>query len=174
MNKLTVEEKVFIAAAGNYAKAKGIPITKMCWVLSFIMNMPENNVLHRLRELGKDLEADQMVEAVRYQLEEECENDALVDEILEKKIGEPVLVEVLSVRTYGAVCQVVGTTRTLLLHLSEIGNAFIDNIGDYISIGDKFNAILIVNKKGQLGLSARRFAPLEKKTIDMFPEVIEE
>jgi len=162
----TAEEKVLVAAAAQFAKAKSVPLTKMSWALAAVMNMPENNVLHRLREASESIQADQSLEGLRKQLEDEAESDVLVSEDLEKKLGEVVTVEVLSVRTYGAICKVDGTTRTLLMHLSEVADAFIDDIGDYVAVGDRFPAMLIVNAKGQLGLSARRIESLEKKKTD--------
>lgn len=158
------EERVLIAAAAQYAKTKAVPLTKMSWALASVMSMSENNVLHRLREASENVDADQSLETIRKQLQEEAESDVLVSEDLEKKLGEVVNVEVLSVRTYGAICKVDGTTRTLLMHLSEVADAFIDDIGDYVAVGDRFPAMLIVNAKGQLGLSARRVESLEKKT----------
>jgi len=158
------EEKLLIAAAAKYARVKGVPLTKMSWALASVMDMPENNVLHRLREASGSIEADQSLEGLRKQLIDEVESDVLSSEDLEKKLGEVVMVEVLSVRTYGAICKVEGTTRTLLMHLSEIADAFIDDISEYVAPGDRFPAMLIVNAKGQLGLSARRVGGLKKKT----------
>ena len=162
--KMSSEEKVLVAAAARYAKVEGVPLTKMSWVLSSIMPIPENSMLHRLREASQNVEVDQSLESLRKQLIDEGESDVIATEDLEKRLGEVVTVEALSIKTYGVVCKVEGTTRTLLLHLSEIANAFISDIGDYVSVGDKFPALLIVNVKGQLGLSTKRIDSLKKKS----------
>lgn len=158
-----IEEKVLLNAASRFARVKGVPMTKMAWALSSVMGMPENSVLHRLQDVEQDLDVDQSMEAVRRKLEEENESDVVRAEDLEKRVGDIVDVEALSVRTYGVVCKVRGTTRTLLLHLSEIADAFISDIAEYVETGDTFQAMLIVNRKGELGLSTRRFKPLERK-----------
>lgn len=157
------EEQTLIAAAAQYAQAKGIPLTKMSWMLGSIMKVAENSLLNKLREATGNLRDDQSLEGIRKRLQTNAENDVVAQEDLEKRLGEVVTVKVLSIRTYGAVCQVEGTTRTLLLHLSEIANAFIHDVSEYLKPGDRFPAMLIVNVAGNLGLSTRRYKPLRKK-----------
>ena len=96
---------------------------------------------------------------------QEFEEDLVAkDDYLEQKIGEIVKVRVVSVRTFGALCAVEDTTRTLLLHLSEIADEYIDDVSMYLEEGDEFLAMLIMNKvTNRLALSTKRVGTVKRK-----------
>lgn len=165
MDAVRAHEDQFLKAAVVFAKATNVPMTKVAWALSSLMETSDSNVLYRMKQIAlmKEKEIEAEIESVRERLTKDLDDLEYQAPGLEQRLGEVVIVEVVSVRTYGAVCKVEGTTRTLLLHLSEIADAFIDDVSEYLEVGDKFPAMLIVNNKGQLALSARRFKSLEKK-----------
>jgi predicted RNA-binding protein with RPS1 domain len=159
MSKLSVEERELLTAAYKYAVKNEIPLTKVSWALSSVIDRPDNAIYHKLKGLDGEVEVelDQVPDRTEYKE---------VEAPLEDRLGEVVKVEAVSVRTYGVVCAVEGTTRTLLLHISEVANEFIQDLAEYVEQGDKFNAMLIVNPQEELGLSTRRVAPLtQKRTI---------
>jgi polyribonucleotide nucleotidyltransferase len=155
-------EKILLIAVAGYARKHSVSLAKISWALSSIMQKPENNIYHKLRDIDLDLD-DQLTKI--YDVEElsdevgdsiGLDEEDIIDDLLESKVGDIVTVEVLSVKTFGAVCRVEDTTRTLLLHLSEIANDFITDVRDYVKEGQKLKAMLITNQKGQLGLSTRK------------------
>lgn len=172
-NEVSKEEKVLIMAGLKFAQKVGMPMTKLAWGLSTIIGKPDNVLYHKVRETKRLLENDveleelddirQIETEVTQHLEEEEMNQDLAEEELEKRVGDIVKVRVVSVKSYGAICTVEGTVRTLLLHLSEVADEFIDDMSAYVMPGDEFYAMIIVNPKGQLGLSTRRVAPLKRR-----------
>lgn len=86
------------------------------------------------------------------------------EDLLEKHVGEIVKVRVLSVRTFGAICSVENTTRTLLLHLSEIADEYIDDVSMYLEEGDELFALLIMSKTtNRLALSTKGLGTVKRK-----------
>ena len=175
-NELSKEEKVLIMAGLKFAQKAGMPMTKLAWGLSTIIGKPDNVLYHKVREVKQLLENDvayvafeeldsiRQIEAeVTQHLEEEEMNQDLTEEELEKRVGDIVKVRAVSVKSYGAICTVDGTVRTLLLHVSEVADEFIDDMSSYVMPGEEFYAMIIVNPKGQLGLSTRRVTPLKRR-----------
>ena len=172
-NELSKEEKVLIMAGLNFAQKAGMPMTKLAWGLSTIIGKPDNVLYHKVREAKQLLENDvafeeldnigQLETKVTQQLEEEEMDQDLTEEELEKRVGDIVKVRAVSVKSYGAICTVDGTVRTLLLHVSEVADEFIDDMSSYVMPGEEFYAMIIVNPKGQLGLSTRRVTPLKRR-----------
>lgn len=159
MSKLSAQERELLEAAYKYAVKNELPLTKISWALSTILDRPDNAVYHKLKSLDDEIELEFEPRVEREEVKE-------IEMPLEDRVGEIVKVEAVSVRTYGVVCSVEGTTRTLLLHISEVANEFIQDLSEYVEQGDKFNAMLIVNPEEELGLSTRRVAPLtQKRTI---------
>ncbi len=149
-------ETLLLIAATGYSRTNNISLAKIAWALSAIMQKPENNIYHKLKSLDVNLDKDlEKLYGIRDMIEPDEEGD-FIDDVLESKIGEIVNIEVLSVKTFGAVCKVEDTTRTLLLHVSELADQFIDDVRKYIKEGDRLKAMLILNPKGDLGLSTRK------------------
>ncbi len=151
-------EKILLIAAVGYSRSSNISLAKISWALSSILQKPENTIYHKLK--GFDMELDTELQEL-YTLRRLSDkvgdvDEEIEDDSLESRIGDIVTVEVLSVKTFGAVCRIEDTTRTLLLHLSEVANDFITDVKDYVWEGDKIKAMLILNPKGQLGLSTRK------------------
>lgn len=151
-------EKTLLIAATGYSRSTNTSLTKIAWALSSIMQKPENNIYHSLKTIDNELDEElKNIYGIRRlaQQDEDGEED-LVDDVLESRVGEIVTIEVLSVKTFGAVCKIEDTTRTLLLHVSEVADQFIDDVRKYIKEGDKIKAMLILNPKHELGLSTRK------------------
>jgi len=169
MTKRNQEEakKIFLAGAVRYAHASKAPMTKVAWALATILKKPDNVVYHELRVVEEELASNGDLEDMtgRLSQDEVVEEELGDEEVLENQVGEIVTVKAVSVRSYGVVCVVEGTTRTLLLHISEVANEFIEDLTQYVAPGDRFEAMLVSNDKGRLGLSAKRFKPLKKKEI---------
>jgi len=156
-------EKVLLVASAGYSRSANVSLTKVAWALSAIMQKPENNIYHQLKEVDDELEKELTNLYGTRELAEQLDQDDsedLFDDTLESKVGEIVNVEVLSVKTFGAVCKVEESTRTLLLHVSEVADQFIDDVRKYLKEGDKIRAMLILNPKGALGLSTRKINAL--------------
>jgi len=152
-------EKTLLIASAGYSRSSNVSLTKIAWALSAVMQKPENNIYHKLKEIDNVLDSElKSIYGVRQlsnQLDQEEQED-LFDDTLESKVGEIVDVEILSVKTFGAVCKVEDSTRTLLLHVSEVADQFIDDVRKYLKEGDRIKAMLILNPKGALGLSTRK------------------
>ena len=173
--RYTVEEKNLLIAGIRYAEANGIPKTRLSWSLASLMNRSDSTMYHQVSEMARVLadltnavpligngeKPDMQFDVVPDQ--DLVEDMIQPDEDLDKRIGEIVDVQVISLMTYGALCSVKGTTRTLLLHISEMADAYIDDVTDYVKVGDSFPALLILGAKNRLALSTRRVHPLERR-----------
>jgi len=151
-------EKILLIAAAGYSRSQNVSLTKISWALSSILQKPENSIYHQLKEIDDDLDTQlQEIFGLRRMAEVfGDQSEGITDDSLESRIGEIVMVEVLSVKTFGAVCKVEDTTRTLLLHLSEVANQFITDLREHLKEGDRIQAMLIMNPKNELGLSTRK------------------
>lgn len=151
-------EKMLLIAATGYSRSHNVSLTKISWALASILQKPESNVYHTLKDIDIELDNDlqKMYGERVYNFESDDESEEIHDDFLENMIGEIVDVQVLDIKTFGAVCRVENTTRTLLLHISEIANEFIDDVEKYLKRGDKLKAMLTLNPKGELGLSIKR------------------
>ena len=70
-------------------------------------------------------------------------------------IGEKYVGTVVSIESYGAVLQFQdGTTQ--LLHISHISDQFVQNIGDYINVGDNLEVFVIPGKIKSIELTIRK------------------
>ena len=88
------------------------------------------------------------LKAVEQEVEEEEELGELpvTDDTLEQHVGEIIRIKIIGVRTFGALCSVVGTTRTLLLHVSEMADEYVDDVSAYVSVDDEVYAMLILSR----------------------------
>jgi len=159
------EEKLLMMAGLAYAEETGISKTKIAWVLSSIMGRTDSSVYSQLCAMDNKIPKGvwELLDLNATEEVQEFEEDLVVkDDYLEQKIGEIVKVRVVSVRTFGALCAVEDTTRTLLLHLSEIADEYIDDVSMYLEEGDEFLAMLIMNKD-RLALSTKRIGTVKRK-----------
>ena len=153
------DEKLLLVSASCFSRSRNVSLAKIAWALSSILQRPENHVFNSLKEIDINLDAElTKIAGVRKLAESysELEEELMNEDRLEERVGEIVDVEVLSVKTFGAICKVEDSTRTLLLHLSEVANEFISDLNSLISKGDKFQAMLIINPKEELGLSTKK------------------
>jgi polyribonucleotide nucleotidyltransferase len=161
------EEKLLMMAGLAYAEETGMSKTKIAWGLSSIMGRTDSSVYSQLCAMDNEIPKGVWKLLDLHDTEEvqEFEEDLVVkDDYLEQKIGEIVKVRVVSVRTFGALCAVEDTTRTLLLHLSEIADEYIDDVSMYLEEGDEFLAMLIMNKvTNRLALSTKRVGTVKRK-----------
>ena len=165
MENLSREELNLEKAALQWARRKGIPIVKAAWSVALLTGKPDGAILKRMDDYIKEgtlLDAleempDELGSQQRYDDSQRYED--LVT--LESRVGEIARARVLSLKSFGAVCSVLGTTKTLLLHISEVTDAFVSDIADYVFKDMEFDAMIIVNSKNELGLSTRRLKSLE-------------
>lgn len=172
MGKRYSKEQKFLMLAGvRYAESVRMPRTKLAWVLSTIFGKTDNAVYYQLREAAERVASMTEADWAKFDfdevqvdpLDEEAKVE-LAEETLEQHVGEIVTVKVVSIRTFGAVCQVANTTRTLLLHVSEIADEYIDDVNEYLSEGDEFLAMLILSKSNsRLSLSSKRVGTVKRK-----------
>ncbi len=159
------EEKLLMMAGLAYAEKTGTSKTKIAWALSSIMGRTDGSVYNQLCAMDNKIPKGvwELLDLNATEEVQEFEDDLIVkDDYLEQKIGEIVKVRVVSVRTFGALCAVEDTTRTLLLHLSEIADEYIDDVRMYLEEGDEFLAMLIMNKD-RLALSTKRIGTVKRK-----------
>lgn len=72
------------------------------------------------------------------------------------KVGAKVSCEITSIKNFGAFAQIIGTNRTGLIHISQITNAFIQSVDEYLSVGDTVTAVITkIDNKG-IGLSVKQ------------------
>lgn len=161
------EEKLLMMAGLAYAEETGMSKTKIAWGLSSIMGRTDSSVYSQLCAMDNKIPKGvwKLLDLNDTEEVQEFEEDLVVkDDYLEQKIGEIVKVRVVSVRTFGALCAVEDTTRTLLLHLSEIADEYIDDVSMYLEEGDEFLAMLIMNKvTNRLALSTKRVGTVKRK-----------
>lgn len=161
------EEKLLMMAGLAYAEETGTSKTKIAWALSSIMGRTDSSVYNQLCTMDNEIPKGvwKLLDLNDTEEVQEFEEDLVAkDDYLEQKIGEIVKVRVVSVRTFGALCVVEDTTRTLLLHLSEIADEYIDDVSMYLEEGDEFLAMLIMNKvTNRLALSTKRVGTVKRK-----------
>lgn len=153
--RYTEEEKRFMLAGLRYAEAVRMPRTKLSWGLASLMNRPDSSVYQQLGSLQRDWDEEV----------EDYEEELQFAETLEKRVGDIVTATVISVTTFGALCSVENTTRTLLLHISEMANEYISDVGEYVWSGDVIQAMIIVGSNGRLALSTKRIGPLKRRSL---------
>lgn len=154
-------EKTLLIASVGYSRSNNINLSKISWALSSVMQKPENSIFSRLQKIDQEFD-EQLKEiyGIRKIAKKLNVDEEIIDDNLENRIGDILNVEVLSVKTFGAVCRVENTTRTLLLHLSEVADEFITDLRTKLKEGDTLQAMLITNPKEELGLSTRRIKAL--------------
>lgn len=148
------QEQDLFKAALDYAKISGVSKTKLSWALAALVGRKDGEVYHRL--CG--------IESGKCDVAEDEEELTLTDESLDRRIGEVVFARVVSVKTYGALCVVEDTTRTLLLHVSEIADEYIEDVSAYLNEGDLIQAMLVVStRENRLALSTKKIGSVKRK-----------
>lgn len=165
--KFSKEEKDIIVAGIKYVEATKIPKTRLAWSLAGLFGKQDSMVYHQICEIARVVRelGEGAVDEHSTGIEIAEEELTSVDESLDKRIGDIVLATVVVVKTYGALCVVEGTTRTLLLHISEIADEYIDDVNNYVNVGEEILAMLIASTEGRLALSARRAGGLRKRDM---------
>ena len=151
-------EKTLLIAAVGYSRSNNVSLTKISWALASIMGKQEHTIYHNLKEIDNSLDAKlkEIYGVSKLSADIADEHDFIEDDRLEDRVGDIVTVEVVSIKTFGAICRVENSTRTLLLHLSEVADEFIADLSQHLKVGDKRKAMLIINPKWELGLSLRQ------------------
>lgn len=85
------------------------------------------------------------------------------------KVGSIITGKVQSVMPFGAFVS-LPDNKSGLVHISEITSEYVENINDYIKVGDSVKVkVLDIDKLGKISLSIKR-AKTEKKTDNPKPE----
>lgn len=154
MNTYSKEEVGLMIAGLELIEANGSPRAKLAWALSSLMGKEEKAVMYKLNALANEDHnpLEESLPTVREQA---------ID--VKQQIGDVVVVKAVAIKTYGVICAVEGTARTMLLHISEIADEFVSDIGEYVTLDTRFRAIIIVSNDNRLALSTRRIGSLAKK-----------
>lgn len=72
-----------------------------------------------------------------------AETETITTDNILNHIGETVRVYCYEMKEYGAFCQIIGTSVQALLHISKISHDYVENVQDWVAIGDNFNAIIL-------------------------------
>ena len=161
-NEMSEKERELYIAALRFLPESEASLAKMSWAIGSLVPKPDNIVYDNLKRLqGELFEVENgYEEEIREHYSRRIEHE---EDRLEDRLGEVVTVEVVAVKTFGLICRVEGTTRTLLLHISKIANTFVDDPANFAPVGDVFEAKLVLNPEGGLALSAIGHKPLERK-----------
>lgn len=79
------------------------------------------------------------------------------------QVGEVIEAEVVKIAPFGLYVK-LPTGQEGLVHVSQIANEFVKNVGDYARVGDKFKVKMLQNRNGRMELSAKEVEALKKKT----------
>lgn len=97
------------------------------------------------------------------------------------EVGKSYPIQVIHISAKGIICKIVDDNLDVLttgfIHISKIANAFINDINEYVAVGDKFNAVGISTDNGNelslqhLNLKPKTAAPkaevyVKPKTLD--------
>jgi predicted RNA-binding protein with RPS1 domain len=95
------------------------------------------------------------------------------------EIGKAYPIQVVHIANKGIICKIVddnpNVETTAFIHISKIANAFINDINEYVAVGDKFNAVGISTDNGNelslqhLNLKPKYTAPEDKPIIHKKP-----
>ena len=70
------------------------------------------------------------------------------------QVGKSYRARVKSVHKWGVFCELLGTGKEGLVHISELDDAPIKNVEDVVKLGDEFRVkVLEVDKQGRINLS---------------------
>lgn len=71
------------------------------------------------------------------------------------KTGEMIEVEIFKITEFGAFCNLKGNRRGLI-HISQIADDFVEDVDDYLQIGDKVMArVMRVTADGKIDLTLK-------------------
>ena len=65
------------------------------------------------------------------------------------EVGKSYRITVAHITAKGIIVNIDGTDMTSFIHISKIANAFVDNIGDYVAVGEQYNAIGVSTDNGK-------------------------
>lgn len=65
------------------------------------------------------------------------------------EVGKSYPITVAHITAKGIIVNIDDTDMTSFIHISKIANAFVDNIGDYVAVGEQYNAIGISTDNGK-------------------------
>lgn len=65
------------------------------------------------------------------------------------EVGKSYPITVAHITAKGIIVNIDGTDMTSFIHISKIANAFVDNIGDYVAVGEQYNAIGVSTDNGK-------------------------
>lgn len=75
---------------------------------------------------------------------------------MQVKEGDIVTGRVSGLTDFGAFVD-IGAGKTGMIHISEVSSSFVNNIEDFLSVGQEVKAVVVsVNEKGKISLSTKR------------------
>lgn len=72
---------------------------------------------------------------------------------MELEIGKEYQATARKIFPYGAFMEIEGYPKLILLHVSNISKSYVKNVGDYITLNEKYRVVVIKSKDDKLGLS---------------------
>lgn len=76
-------------------------------------------------------------------IKETPKSNIITKENILDHVGKIVKVYCYELKEYGAFCQIIGTDVQALLHISKISFDYVENISDWIAIGDTVEAVIL-------------------------------
>ncbi|MCQ2455290.1 MAG: S1 RNA-binding domain-containing protein [Clostridia bacterium] len=85
---------------------------------------------------------------------------------MQLKVGEIVEGKVVSVKDYGVFVS-IGEELSGMVHISEVANDYVNNINDFIKLGDIVKAKVInIGEDNKISLSIKKATPKPQKTYN--------
>ena len=95
------------------------------------------------------------------------------------EVGKSYPIQIIHITAKGIICKIVDDNPDVLttgfIHISKIANAFINDINEYVAVGDEFNAVGISTDNGNelslqhLNLKPKYTAPEDKPIMHKKP-----
>ena len=83
------------------------------------------------------------------------------------KTGDIVEAEVFKITSFGAFTKLEDGQKALI-HISQVAEGFVENISDYLKLGDKVSARVVKIESGKIDLTLK--APKQQQQVCSYPE----
>lgn len=81
------------------------------------------------------------------------------------KVGDIVEGKITGIKEYGVFAD-IGDGKSGMVHISEVANAFVSNINDFVKENDVFKMkILSISEEGKISLSIKKAMPPEEPAV---------
>ena len=83
---------------------------------------------------------------------------------MEPQIGTILEGKVTTITKFGAFVALEGG-KSGLVHISEIANAFVSDVNDFLQTGQTVKVLVLGNENGKINLSIKKTQPPDRKSV---------